>query len=256
MRDIKPFVSKIKKLLGKNKARPLLLVMFLIVMLSFCYKNQNKVQAVGNSLFEGFKEGASGEGTGGGRRRPHKGHPKGQVTKGPSPNNINNNNTVKALQSSDAAAEAEEVAAAAITKQAAPLESPVSGFRGKRESGLFKRRRRDGIEDKYDDEEEDAFRGRRRGFLGRRLGFRGKKEGMEPLDEETEEAAAEAEAEAEAEEQEDAFRGRRRGFLGRRLGFRGKKEGMGSVPSKKQVMEGMNSFSGFGGGCAANASSV
>lgn len=48
---------KMKKLFGKNNVMPLVLVAFLIVMLSMCYRNKNRISAVGNSLFEGFKEG-------------------------------------------------------------------------------------------------------------------------------------------------------------------------------------------------------
>lgn len=48
---------KMKKLFGKNNVMPLVLVAFLIVMLSMCYRNQNRISAVGGSLFEGFKEG-------------------------------------------------------------------------------------------------------------------------------------------------------------------------------------------------------
>ena len=46
----------IKKLFSKNNVMPLVLVSFLIVMLSMCYRNQNHISAVGNSLFEGFNE--------------------------------------------------------------------------------------------------------------------------------------------------------------------------------------------------------
>ena len=47
---------KMKKLFSKNNVMPLVLVSFLIVMLSMCYRNQNHISAVGNSLFEGFNE--------------------------------------------------------------------------------------------------------------------------------------------------------------------------------------------------------
>tara|TARA_X000000368_G_scaffold313540_2_gene251162 strand:- start:4959 stop:5651 length:693 start_codon:yes stop_codon:yes gene_type:complete len=220
MRDIKPFVSKIKKLLGKNKARPLLLVMFLIVMLSFCYKNQNKVQAVGNTLFEGFNKGKKSD--------------------------EKKDNTVKPV--GVAGDETTPVAGTATVVNGSVPEADNDKFRGKRE-GLFKRRRREQMEgDNDDEEEEEAFRGRRSGFLGKRLGFRGKKEGMEELEEE------------EDEEVTEEFRGRRSGFLGKRLGFLTKKsvgKGKNGFAGVRDEQEGgATGFTGFAGGCAASASQL
>merc|ERR1712216_456414 len=57
---------KMKKLFGKNNVMPLVLVAFLIVMLSVCYRNQSRITAVGNTLFEGFKENNEDEDDGGG----------------------------------------------------------------------------------------------------------------------------------------------------------------------------------------------
>ena len=141
-----------------------LLVMFLIVMLSFCYKNKNTVQSVGNTLFEGMQNS---------KEMQHEAP--AEVKREDKSNTIGDkfmDNSEVLFKRNSREEEDEEV-----------KDDKLENFRGRRSGFLGKRLgfrgKKEGMEELEveEEEEDDAFRGRRRGLFGNRTGFLSKKKG-------------------------------------------------------------------------------
>ena len=128
MRTFNSMMKEFKKSLGNKSMMPLLLVGFLIIMLSLCYKNKNLFGA--GSMFEGYREGQEEE-----------------------------------EEQEDEVVEAQGPPASAVATDVVSEEKdePSSeGFRG----FLRRRRSRQGFREGQDgkEEEEGFFGGRRQGF--------------------------------------------------------------------------------------------